>query len=78
MLKQDGDKLTGTAGGSKDRMREIQKGKVENGLITFELTPDGGVMKFSLKLTGDEIKGDINAEQGEQKMKATLEVKRDK
>jgi len=78
VLKQDGDKLTGTAGGSKDRMREIQKGKVENGLITFELTPDGGVMKFSLKLTGDEIKGDINAEQGEQKMKATLEVKRDK
>lgn len=78
VLKQDGDKLTGTAGGSKDRMREIEKGKVEGGSITFEISVEGGVMKFDLKLAGDEIKGNVNGDRGDEKMQATLEVKRDK
>ncbi len=78
ILKQDGTKLTGTAGPDASEQHDIQNGKAENGNLTFDLPAGPGVMKFALKQTGEEIKGDITAEREGQKRSATLVVKRDK
>src|SRR5689334_15420005 len=61
VLKQEGTKLTGTAGPNADEQHTIENGKVEDGLLTFEI-PGAASMKFTLKLEGDEIKGDIKRE----------------
>jgi hypothetical protein len=78
VLKQDGDKLTGTAGPTESEQRPIQNGKAENGKITFEVANDSVVMKFSLKQDGDEITGDVTRERDGQTETAKLAVKRAK
>lgn len=78
MLKQDGTKLTGTAGPDANQQREIQDGKAENGNLSFDLPFGGGMMKFVLKQEGEEIKGDIAAERNGEKMNAKLALKREK
>jgi hypothetical protein len=79
VLQQDGAKLTGTAGPDVNSQLPIQNGKAENGTLTFELAPaSGAIIKFVLKLDGDEIKGDIEGDRGGQKQTGKLAVKRDK
>jgi len=78
ILKQEGIKLTGTAGPDANEQHAIENGKAENGTITFELPRENGVMKFTLKQEGDEIKGDITRERDGEKQTAKLAVKRDK
>ena len=73
VLKQDGDKLTGTAGPDANEQRPILNGKVENGALTFEL--DNG-MKFVLKQDGDEITGEVSRERDGQTQSGKLAVKR--
>ena len=76
VLKQEGTKLTGTAGPQVDQQHEIAAGKAEEGKITFELPHDGGTMKFVLRQEGDEIKGDVTAEHGGETRTAKLVVSR--
>jgi hypothetical protein len=76
MLKQDGAKVTGTAGPGSDEQHEIQNGKVEDGKITFEIAQDNGSMKFVLRQEGDEIKGDVSRERDGQHETAKLAVKK--
>ena len=76
VLKQEGDKLTGTAGPDASQQQPIQNGKAENGNLTFELATDDSVMKFAVKQQGDEITGDVTRERAEQTQKAKLAVKR--
>lgn len=78
ILKQDGTALTGTAGPNEGEQHSIQNGKIENGTLTFEVPQGEVVMKFELKLEGDEIKGDISRERNGQKQTAQLSVKREK
>lgn len=78
VLKQDGAELTGTAGPDASEQNTILNGKADNGTLTFEIHSGGGTMKFTLKLDGDEIKGDIVRERDGQSQTATLAVKRDK
>jgi hypothetical protein len=78
VLKQEGAKLTGTAGPDANEQHEIANGRVENGNITFDVPTEDSVMKFVLKLEGDEIKGDISRERDGQKQTAKLAVKREK
>jgi hypothetical protein len=78
VLKQDGVKLTGTAGPDANEQHEIANGKAENGSITFDVSTENSVMKFTLKHEGDEIKGEITRERDGQKQTAKLAVKRDK
>lgn len=77
VLKQDGNKLTGTAGPDAGEQHTIENGKAENGNLTFEVSAAEAVMRFSLRQEGDEIKGDITRELGGQKETAKLAVKRD-
>jgi hypothetical protein len=78
VLKQEGTKLTGTAGPGEDKQTPIENGKVDGATITFELPAGGGVMKFALKQQGEEIKGDVSRESDGQKQTAKLAVKREK
>ena len=77
VLKQDGSKLTGTAGPSAGEQHEIQNGKVEDGVLTFDVPTGETTMKFTLKQDGDEIKGDISREHEGETQHAKLAVKRE-
>jgi hypothetical protein len=76
VLKQDGNKLTGTAGPDANEQHAIENGKAEDGVLTFDVPTGGAVMKFRLKQDGDEIKGDITRERDGQTETARLAVKR--
>ena len=78
VLKQDGTKLTGTAGPRPDEQHEIQNGKAEDGVLTFEVSAGKGTMKFVLKQDGDEIKGDISRDHDGEQQTAKLAVTRSK
>lgn len=78
ILKQEGAKLTGTAGPRADEQRDIQNGKAQDGTITFEIGEDNATMKFSLKQEGDEIKGTVSRERDGQVQTAKLAVTRSK
>src|SRR5882757_622769 len=72
VLKQEGTKVTGTAGPNTDKQHEIQNGKAEGGKLTFELPGENATMKFVLKLEGEEIKGDVSRERDGQVQTASL------
>jgi hypothetical protein len=76
MLKQDGSKLTGTAGPTEDEQHQIENGKAENGTLTFDVSTGETVMRFKLRHAGDEIKGDVTREREGSTQTATLSVKR--
>lgn len=79
VLKQDGAKLTGTAGPNSGEQMEISNGKVEGSNITFEIArEDGSKMTFVLKLEGEAITGEIARIRDGDKKTAKLEVKREK
>ena len=78
VLKQDGSKLTGTAGPNEEEQHPIENGKAENGLLIFDLLTGETVMKFKLKHEGDEIKGDVTRERDGATQTASLAVKREK
>jgi hypothetical protein len=63
-LKQNGVKLTGTAGENPDKQWGIQKGKVEGNKATFEVQTDfedqtdNPLIKFELTLVDGHLKGE--------------------
>ena len=78
VLKQDGNTITGTAGPDEGERHAIANGRIEDGSLKFEVPQGDGLMKFELKLEGDEIKGDVSRERNGQKQTAKLSLKRDK
>ena len=78
VLKQEGAKLTGTAGPDSSEQHPIENGKAENGSLTFEVPAGNAIMKFTLKHDGDKIEGDVTREREGQTQTAKLAVKRDK
>lgn len=59
IFKQDGEKLTGSGGPVAIEQYPIQNGKVENGVITFVLTTGKWTFKYSLKIVGESMDGDL-------------------
>jgi hypothetical protein len=79
VLKPDGAQLTGTAGPDASSQVPIADGKVEGSSLTFSVVQGNGpVMKFTLKLEGDEITGDVRGEGAGHTRTAKLSVRRDK
>ena len=78
VLKQDGQKVTGTAGPDSGEQHEIQNGKADAGTITFEIPNDNGVMKFVLKQEGEAIKGEMSMERDGEVQKVQIAVTRSK
>jgi hypothetical protein len=76
VLKQDGDKLTGTAGPDENERHDIENGNANNGSITFQVPTGNAIMKFNLKHEGEEITGEITREREGQTQTAKLALKR--
>lgn len=77
-LKQEGTKLTGTAGPNESIQHPIENGRAENGSLTFQVSTENATMKFVLNHEGDEIKGRVTREHEGEPETARLEVKRKK
>jgi hypothetical protein len=76
-LKQDGAKITGTAGPSEDHQMDIKTGKIDGDKIALQVElEDGSVLTFDLALAADHIKGDVKGSMGDEKMTAKLDVTR--
>ncbi len=78
ILKQDGGKLTGTAGPSASEQLPIEKGVVEGNKITMEVPIPNGTFKFDIALDGEHLKGDVTLTAGGQTMKAKMDATRAK
>lgn len=78
VLKQDGNKLTGTAGPDANEQRPIQNGKADNGTVTFEVASDEVLMKVTLKQDGDDMAGVLTRERAGETQTAKLVLKRSK
>ncbi|QDU19959.1 hypothetical protein [Urbifossiella limnaea] len=83
-LKADGTKLTGTvSGGGKDAKDiEIEDGSVKDGEVKFSVTrmfkDQKNTSKYAAKVTGDVMKGTIEATFGGKDTKREFEAKRSK
>jgi hypothetical protein len=78
ILKQEGNAVTGTAGPDENERHPIRSGTVKDDAVTFEVETPGGVMKFTLKQTGDDLTGDVTRERDGQQQTAKIAVKRAK
>ena len=76
ILKQDGAKLTGTAGPSADQQMPIDKGVVTGNKATMEVAVGNGTFKFDLTLDADHLKGDVTLSGGPEPMKAKVDATR--
>lgn len=81
-LKQEGEKLTGTATGARGREVSISDGKIEDGKVSFQVTRGAGerkiTVKYQGKLSGDTIEGKVEIHFGEQSRSANWLAKREK
>ena len=76
-LKQDGNKISGTAGPNEQKQFNIKTGQIDGDKITMEVEmEDGGVLSFDLKVDADHIKGDVKGQMGDEKMTAKMDVTR--
>jgi hypothetical protein len=77
IVKQDGNKLTGTAG-PEDDQHAIQKGLVDGDTITMEVDSGEDIFYLELKVDGDQITGAVKQGADGEKMKIALKrVKQD-
>jgi hypothetical protein len=60
ILKQDGDRLTGSAGPNEGEQHSFEGGKVDGNRLTFDVSLGGeGSMHFDLQVHGDQITGQV-------------------
>ena len=77
-LKENGGTVTGTAGPNVEEQMPIQKGKLQDQKLTFEVvTDDGGVLAFELTFDGNAITGNATGKRSNgERMTAKLNLKR--
>jgi hypothetical protein len=78
ILKQEGGKVTGTAGPSVGEQLPVEKGAVEGNKVTMEVPVPNGAFRFDVALEGDHLKGAVTLSAGGQTMKATMDATRAK
>jgi hypothetical protein len=78
VLKQEGGKLTGTAGPNASEQMPIEKGTVDGNKVTLEVPIPNGTFKFDIALDGEHLKGDVTMSAGGQAMKAKMDATRAK
>lgn len=60
ILKQEGNKLTGSAGPNAEEQYPIENGRIEGDRVRFELTSGEWRFSYDLRRTGeDEMKGNL-------------------
>jgi hypothetical protein len=76
VLKQDGSRLTGTAGPSEPHQMAITSGKVEGDHLAFEVVLGGGAtMSFDLTRSGPGLEGSMKLVEDGHTANATVVLK---
>ena len=78
VLKQDGTKLSGSAGPSESRQLPIATGKVDGDHLVFDVKMGDGVIHFDLTAADSDLKGtmQISEDGGEHNDHADIVLKR--
>jgi hypothetical protein len=77
ILKQDGNKLSGTGGPDTREQYPIENGKVAGDRVTFELTTGEWRFAYDLKQVGqDELKGDLELKSINNTRKAEVSLRK--
>ena len=76
VLRQDGAKLTGSAGPGESRQLPIITGRVEGDHLTFDVKMGGGTLHFDLTVNGAELRGTVQLSQGDDHSSANVVLKR--
>jgi hypothetical protein len=77
VLKQDGNRLTGSAGPDAGEQYPIENGKIEGDRVTFELTSGEWRFSYDLKRAGaDEIKGNLELKSVNNRRTAVVSLSR--
>jgi hypothetical protein len=77
VLKQEGNKITGTAGPNEQERYQIVKGSIEGNKISLDLNEEDHTVHFDLTLADDRITGEANATTPDgRQLHAKLDVKR--
>jgi hypothetical protein len=76
VLKQEGNRLTGTAGLAESQQMPIKAGKAEGDHLVFEVDIGGGTIAFDLKSAGAELQGEMWLSEGGRKTAARVILKR--
>jgi hypothetical protein len=78
VLRQNGDRITGTAGPKADAQWEIRNGRVDGSRLTFEIAMAGGkmVLGYDLQVGPDGLAGKVEPKTG-QPIAWKLQVKRE-
>jgi len=71
VVKQDGDKITGTAG-PEDEQHPIQNGKVDGNKLTMEVDSGEALYYLELDVDGDKITGKVKQGADGEAMKIAL------
>jgi hypothetical protein len=59
VIKQDGDKLTGTVGPTEQRQDGVFTGQVDKNQLSFAIEQGGHVITFKLEVGGESLKGEM-------------------
>ena len=79
VLKQDGKKLTGSAGPEPQEQYPIENGKVEGDHVTFELTSGEWRFTYDLKWDGpEEMRGDLGLKSLNESRTAKISLRKPK
>jgi hypothetical protein len=79
ILRQEGDKLTGSAGPDAEEQYPIENGKIAGDRVTFELTTGEWRFSYDLKRTGaDEMKGNLELTSVNNRRTAVVSLSRTK
>ncbi len=76
ILKQDGDKLTGSGGPDESEQHPMQNGRATGDRVTFEVRAGNGAFILDLKSTGDALTGDLQFKGGNEPRTAKVSLKR--
>ncbi len=78
LFKQDGNKLTGSAGPDAGEQYPIENGKADGVRVTFELTSGEWRFTYNLKQSGDRMIGDLELTSINDSRSAKVELKKSK
>jgi hypothetical protein len=76
ILKQDGDKLTGSGGPNEGEQHPMKEGKVAGEKVTFEVPLERGSILFTLTVTGDQGQGEMKMVREDREQTAKVSLKR--
>lgn len=76
ILKQEGNRLSGSGGPNEAEQHALQNGKVDGDKLTFEIVTEKLTLAFDLRTHGDQITGDLTGKKDGETRTAKISLKR--